>query len=125
MAKTKELKKRYGAEEGRIITSVLERAVSRERLFLFSAIETVLIERCGRRRRRAAQEALWGVRMPGKNRHVSGSKLSLGAASNCLRLKPGRSSLLRPEAQSASGEVHPPGYIQHPTRTEHDGRREV
>ena len=37
MAKTKELKKRDGAEEGRIITSVLERAVSRERLFLFSA----------------------------------------------------------------------------------------
>ena len=37
MAKTKELKKRYGAEEGRLITSVLERAVSRERLFLFSA----------------------------------------------------------------------------------------
>jgi len=37
VAKTKELKKRYGAEEGRIITSVLERAVSRERLFLFSA----------------------------------------------------------------------------------------
>jgi len=37
VAKTKELKKRYGAESGRIITSVLERAVSRERLFLFSA----------------------------------------------------------------------------------------
>ena len=37
MAKTKELKKRYGPEEGRIITSVYERAVSRERLFLFSA----------------------------------------------------------------------------------------
>ena len=36
MAKTKELKKRYGAEVGSI-TSVLERAVSRERLFLFSA----------------------------------------------------------------------------------------
>ena len=36
MAKTKELKKRYGAEEGRIVTSVLERAVSRERLFLFN-----------------------------------------------------------------------------------------
>ena len=29
---------RYGAEEGRIITSVLEKAVSRERLFLFSEL---------------------------------------------------------------------------------------
>ena len=28
----------HGAEEGGIITSVLERAVSRERLFLFSAV---------------------------------------------------------------------------------------
>ena len=41
MAKTKELKKSpfMGAEEGEeeFITSVLERAVSRERLFLFSA----------------------------------------------------------------------------------------
>jgi len=37
VAKTKELKKRYGAEAGRIITSVYERAVSRERLFLCSA----------------------------------------------------------------------------------------
>ena len=41
MAKTKELRKRYGAEEGRIITSVLERSVSRERLFLFSAMLAV------------------------------------------------------------------------------------
>ena len=38
MAKTKELKKRYGAEEGEE-SSVLERAVSRERLVL-SAIRT-------------------------------------------------------------------------------------
>ena len=38
MAKTKELKKCvHGAEEGRIITSALERAVSRERLFLFTS----------------------------------------------------------------------------------------
>ena len=37
VAKTKELKKRYGAEEGEesSLQSVLERAVSRERLFLF------------------------------------------------------------------------------------------
>jgi len=37
VAKTKELKKRYGAEEGEESSrqSVLERAVSRERLFLF------------------------------------------------------------------------------------------
>ena len=35
VARTKELKKRYGAEEGEeIITSGLERALSRERLFL-------------------------------------------------------------------------------------------
>ena len=45
MAKTKELKKRYGAEEGRIVTSVLERAVSRERLFLFSAFLSSDLER--------------------------------------------------------------------------------
>ena len=38
VAKTKELKKRsWGRRRRRIITSVLEKAVSRERLFLFSA----------------------------------------------------------------------------------------
>ena len=38
MAKTRELKKRpWGRSRQKIVTSVLERAVSRERLFLFSA----------------------------------------------------------------------------------------
>ena len=37
MAKTKELKKRYVWGQGRIVMLVLERAVSRERLFLSRA----------------------------------------------------------------------------------------
>jgi len=45
--KTKELKKRYGAGEGRIVASALERAVSRERLFLFSAQRVRAVGRCG------------------------------------------------------------------------------
>jgi len=42
VAKTKELKKRMGQKKEIIIASVLERAVSRERLFLFSALSLTL-----------------------------------------------------------------------------------